>query len=150
MLREHGATVSVAESCTGGSLGERITSVAGSSDYFLGGFVTYTDRLKTELLGVDAALIAEHTAVSEAVAKAMALGAQIRTGSTYALSVTGEAGPVSSTGAPVGTVIVGLAGPEGTVEARSYNLFGDRNGIRARAATWALDDLRRAVGGNPR
>lgn len=150
MLREHGATVSVAESCTGGALGERFTSVAGSSDYFLGGFVTYTDRLKVDLLGVNGALLAEHSAVSEAAAKAMALGAQARTDSTYALSVTGEAGPGSSTGAPAGTVIIGLAGPQGNVEARRYNLFGDRNGIRARAATWALDDLRRAIGGKPR
>ena len=149
MLRERGATVSVAESCTGGSLGERITSVAGSSDYFLGGFLVYTDRLKTELLGVDAASIAEHSAVSEAVAGAMAAGARARTGSTYALSVTGEAGPASATGAPVGTVVIGLAGPKG-LEARRYHLFGDRNGIRARAATWALDDLRRAISGNPR
>jgi nicotinamide-nucleotide amidase len=149
MLRERGATVSVAESCTGGSLGERITSVAGSSDYFLGGFLVYTDRVKTELLGVDAALIAEHSAVSEAAAAAMALGARSRTGSTYALSVTGEAGPTSATGTPVGTVVLGLAGPDG-VKARRYNLFGDRNGIRARAVTWALDDLRRAMSGNPR
>jgi nicotinamide-nucleotide amidase len=150
MLRERGATVSVAESCTGGSLGERITSVAGSSDYFVGGFLAYTDRLKAELLGVDAALIAGHSAVSEAVAGAMAAGARARTGSTYALSVTGEAGPASATGAPVGTVIIGLAGPGKPAEARRYNLFGDRAGIRARAATWALDDLRREMGGNQR
>lgn len=150
MLRERGATVSVAESCTGGLLGERLTSVAGSSDYFLGGFLVYAGHLKTELLGVDAALIAQHSAVSEAVAEAMAVGARTRTGSTYALSITGEAGPESATGAPVGTVVIGLAGPEGKVEARRYHLFGDRNGIRARAAIWALDDLRRAMSGNPR
>ena len=89
MLRERGATVSVAESCTGGALGERITSIAGSSDYFLGGFLTYTDRLKTELLRVDAKLFAEQSAVSETVAAAMAAGArEIELGSTYALSVT--------------------------------------------------------------
>ncbi len=155
LLRQSGATLSVAESCTGGLLGERITSVPGSSAYFLGGFLTYAPVLKTELLGVDPALIAQHSSVSEPVAAAMALGAQARTGSTYALAITGEAGPQSLTGAPVGTVIIGLAGPglgpEGSGAcARSYNLFGDRTGIRARAAIWALDDLRRAITGKPR
>ena len=145
LLRERKATLSVAESCTGGLLGERITSVAGSSDYFLGGFLAYTDRLKTELLGVDTALIAQHSAVSEPVAIAMAVGAKARTGSTYAVSITGEAGPQSATSAPVGTIIIGLAGPDGYAQARTYNLFGDRTGIRARAAVWALDYLRRAV-----
>ena len=77
LLRERDATLSVAESCTGGMLGERITSVAGSSDYFVGGFLVYTDRMKTDLLGVDPALIAQHTAVSEEVARAMAEGAQV-------------------------------------------------------------------------
>ena len=150
MLRERSATVSVAESCTGGMLGERLTSVAGSSDYFLGGFLVYAERLKTELLGIDPALIAQHSLVSEPVAETMALQARARTGSTYAVSITGEAGPESATKAPVGTVVVGIAGPDGGATARSYNLFGDRNGIRARAATWALDDLRRAISGHPR
>jgi len=150
MLRERGATVSVAESCTGGLLGERITSVPGSSDYFVGGFLVYTDRLKTDLLGVDPELIPQHTAVSEPVAEAMALGARARTGSTYAVSVTGEAGPESATGVPVGTVVIGLAGPDGKAHACRYALFGDRAGIRARAAQWALDDLRRCMSGNPR
>jgi nicotinamide-nucleotide amidase len=150
MLRERGATVSVAESCTGGLLGERITSVPGSSDYFLGGFLVYTDRLKTDLLGVDPKLIAQHMAVSEPVAEAMALGARARTSSTYGVSVTGEAGPESATGVPVGTVVIGLAGPDGIAQARRYALFGDRSGNRARAAQWALDDLRRCLGGNPR
>jgi len=150
MLRERGATVSVAESCTGGLLGERLTSVAGSSSYFLGGFLVYAEHLKTKLLGVDAGLIAQYSAVSEAVAEAMAVGARARTGATYGVSITGEAGPESATGAPVGTIIVGLAGPDRKVAARRYSLFGDRNGIRARAAVWALDDLRRAMTGKPR
>jgi nicotinamide-nucleotide amidase len=144
-LRTRGATLCVAESCTGGWLGERITSVAGSSDYFLGGFLVYTDRMKTQLLGVDAGLLEQHTAVSEQAAKAMAQGARARTGSTYALSVTGEAGPLSQSGAPVGTVIVGWAGPEGEPQAARYQLFGDRSGVRARAAQWALDELRRKL-----
>ena len=150
MLRERGATVSVAESCTGGMLGERFTSVAGSSDYFLGGFVVYAERLKMELLGIDSALIAQHSLVSEPIAEAMALQARARTGSTYAVSITGEAGPESATSAPVGTVVIGIAGPDGTASVRRYSLFGDRVGIRNRATTWALDDLRRAMGGNPR
>jgi nicotinamide-nucleotide amidase len=145
MLRARGATLSVAESCTGGLLGERITSVAGSSDYFVGGFLVYNDREKVNLLGVEASLLAVHTSVSEEAAKAMAHGARLRTGSTYAISVTGEAGPESSTGAPVGTVIIGLAGPEGEPIAERYTLFGERNGIRARAAQWALDYFRRNI-----
>jgi nicotinamide-nucleotide amidase len=144
-LRARGATVSVAESCTGGWLGERITSVAGSSDYFVGGFLVYTDPMKTRLLGVDAALLKQFTAVSEQAAKAMAEGARARTGSTYAVSVTGEAGPQSQSGAPVGTVVVGLASPDGEPQAYRYQLFGDRNGVRSRAAQWALDELRRKL-----
>ena len=142
-LRQLGATLSVAESCTGGLLGERITSVAGSSDYFVGGFLAYSSRMKTHLLGVDPGLLAAHTAVSEEVAMAMAVGARTRTGSTYAVSITGEAGPESATGQPVGTMIIGFAGDGVEPVARKYHLFGGRDGVRARAAQWALDDLRR-------
>jgi nicotinamide-nucleotide amidase len=144
-LRGRSATLSVAESCTAGLLGGRITSVAGSSDYFIGGFLLYSDQMKTDLLGVDPELLARHSAVSEECAKAMAAGARTRTGSTFAVSVTGEAGPESSTGAPVGTVIIGIAEPDGEPQAKRYLLFGDRNGVRARAAQWALDDLRRKL-----
>ena len=135
-LRARNATLSVAESCSGGLLGDRITSVPGSSDYFVGGFLVYTDWMKTELLGVTPELLAEHTAVSEECALAMAEGARIRTGSTFAVSVTGEAGPESQTGAPVGTVIIGYAGPGAEPQAQRYLLFGDRKGVRARAAQW--------------
>ncbi len=144
-LRARRATLSVAESCSGGLLGGRITSVRGSSDYFAGGFLVYTDRMKTELLGVTPELLAEHTAVSEECARAMAEGARLRTGSTFAVSVTGEAGPESQTGAPVGTVIIGYAAPGVEPQAKRYLLFGDRNGVRARAAQWALDELRRKL-----
>lgn len=144
-LRARNATLCVAESCTGGLLGDRITSVPGSSDYFLGGFLTYSNQMKTQLLGVAPELLTQYTPVSEECAQAMAAGARLRTGSTYAVSVTGEAGPESSTGAPVGTVIIGIAGPSGEPQANRYLLFGDRNGIRARAAQWALDDLRRKL-----
>ena len=148
-LRSGNATLSVAESCSAGLLGGRITSVAGSSDYFVGGFLVYSDQMKIDLLGVDPQLLARYTAVSEECAKAMAVGARTRTGSTIAVSVTGEAGPQSSTGAPVGTVIIGIAGPDSEPQAKRYLLFGDRNGIRARAAQWALDDLRRKLSSEP-
>ncbi len=144
MLRARGATLAVAESCTGGMLAERITSVAGSSDYFLGGFLVYSDRMKTELLGIDAALIEKHTAVSEEVARAMAEGARSRTGATCAISVSGEAGPQSATGAAAGTVIIGYAGPSGS-EARRFHLPGDRKRVRTLAAQTALDFLRRRI-----
>jgi nicotinamide-nucleotide amidase len=145
LLRDRGATVSVAESCTGGMVGERLTSVAGSSDYFVGGFVTYTDRMKTDLLGIDPGLIAEHTAVSKEVARAMAENARLRTGSTFALSISGEAGPESGSGAPVGTIFVGFAGPDGPPEALRFAMPGDRPRIRGFATQAALDLLRRRL-----
>jgi nicotinamide-nucleotide amidase len=126
-------------------VGERVTSVAGSSDYFLGGFVTYTDRLKIDLLGVDPALLAQHTAVSKETARAMAEGARTRTGSTFAISITGEAGPESSTGAPVGTIFVGFASPDRQPEALRFAMPGDRPRIRGFATQAALDLLRRRL-----
>jgi nicotinamide-nucleotide amidase len=145
LLRARGATLSVAESCTGGWLGEKITSIAGSSDYFVGGFLVYSDRMKIELLGVDPGQIERHTAVSEEVARAMAEGARSRTGSTFAVSVTGEAGPESSTGVTPGTVFLGFAGPDGSSEVRKIQLPGDRNRVRMMAAHTALDFLRRKM-----
>ncbi len=145
LLRERGATVSVAESCTGGMVGERLTSVPGSSDYFLGGFLTYSDRMKTELLGVDPAVLAAHTAVSAEAAAAMVEGARTRTGSTYAIATTGEAGPESGSGAPVGTVYVGFAGDGVATTVRRYQMPGDRARIRGFAANAALDRLRRGI-----
>ena len=144
LLREHQATLSIAESCTGGMLGERITTMPGSSKHFLGGFVTYSDILKVELLGVDPALIEQHTSVSKEVAAAMAAGTRARTGSTFALSITGEAGPESNSGVPVGTVFVGFAGPDVT-EAIRFAMPGDRARIRGFATQAALDLLRRRL-----
>jgi len=145
-LRQRRQTLSVAESCTGGLLGGRITSVPGSSDYFRGGFLTYADKTKTELLGVSADLIAAHTAVSEEVARAMADGAKRRTQTDYALSVTGYAGPEGGTKEnPVGTVFVGLATPSGT-EARRLRLPGERDRVRNFAVQNALNILRLALG----
>jgi nicotinamide-nucleotide amidase len=140
------ATLSVAESCTGGLLGQRITSVAGSSKYFVGGFLVYSDLMKEQLLGVDRHLIDAHTAVSEEVACAMAEGARQRTGSTYGVSITGEAGPESASGAPVGTVIIAVASPDRPTEPRRLQLPGDRARVRTFAAQAALDFLRRKLG----
>jgi len=145
-LRARGATLSVAESCTGGLLAERITSIPGSSDYFVGGFLVYSNRMKTELLGVDAALLTAHGAISEPVAEAMALGARRRADSTFGLSITGVAGPAGGTEAePAGTVVIGLAGPD-ACRAHRFRFLGDRARVRALAAQNALDLLRRELG----
>jgi nicotinamide-nucleotide amidase len=145
LLRERGATLAVAESCTGGLLGARITDVPGSSDYFAGGFLTYNDRMKTELLNVPAGLLAEHTAVSAPVAIAMAEGARARTGSTHALSVTGIAGPNGATSTnPVGVVFIGLATPQAS-DSRRLQFPGNRTRVRELAVQTALDFLRRAL-----
>jgi nicotinamide-nucleotide amidase len=145
MLHDRSATVAVAESCTGGMLGERITSVPGSSHYFAGGFLVYTNAMKTGLLGVDPDVLAKHTAVSDPVARAMADGARERTGSTYALSVTGIAGPEGGTEEmPVGTGFIGISGPNGT-DARKFRWVGDRRRIRHAAVQSALDLLRRRM-----
>ncbi len=147
LLRSQKATVSVAESCTGGMLGERFTSVAGSSDYFVGGFITYTNEMKIEMLGVPPEILTEHGAVSKPVAEAMATGARRRTGSTYALSVTGLAGPNAGGDAlPVGTTFIGLADAAGTLVLQRQFL-GDRTRIRNFASQLALDLLRRRISG---
>ena len=143
MLRERHNTLSVAESCTGGLLGERITSVPGSSTYFLGGFITYASRMKVEWLGVPEDIIAQFGAVSKETAEAMALGARRRTGSTYALAITGVAGPDSGgEKAPVGAIYVGLADAAGC-QVLHRQFIGDRTRIRQFATQMALDMLRR-------
>jgi PncC family amidohydrolase len=101
--------------------------------------------MKTDLLGVDPALLAEHTSVSEEAARAMAQGARARTGATFAISITGEAGPESATGAPVGTIFVGYEGPTGPPHARRFAMPGDRTRIRGFATQAALDLLRRRI-----
>jgi nicotinamide-nucleotide amidase len=138
-----GSTLSVAESCTGGQLAQRITSIPGSSKYFVGGFLVYSDLMKEQLLGVDPSLIAAHTAVSEEVARAMAEGCRQRTGSMYSISVTGEAGPESASGAPVGTVFLAIASPGRPTESLRLQLPGDRTRVRTFAAQASLDFLRR-------
>jgi len=145
LLRKRIATVSTAESCTGGLIAGRLTEQGGSSAFFLGGFVTYSDGQKVQVLGVPSALIEKHSAVSEPVAAAMADGARRLAGSTFALSVTGYAGPSGGTDFdPIGTVYIGLAGPDGTRVTR-FRYGGDRFRIRALATQGALDLLRRKL-----
>jgi nicotinamide-nucleotide amidase len=141
------ATLVVAESATGGGLAERITSVAGSSEYFLGGFVTYTREMKTALLGVPEETLAQHGAVSTETAAAMAAGAIAKTGATWAVSITGNAGP-STDGdeAPVGSVFIGVAGPGGVEVFHRIWPSSDRPRVRAFAAQMALDMLNRKLG----
>ncbi len=144
-LVDAGQTLATAESCTGGLIGEMITAVSGSSEYFLGGFVTYANDAKADLLGVDEALLAEHGAVSEPVARAMADGCRQRLDADWALAVTGIAGPTGGTEEkPVGLVFIALAGPADTAVHR-HVFPGDRGIIRRRAATAALNHLRLAL-----
>ncbi|MEO7138458.1 MAG: competence/damage-inducible protein A [Gemmatimonadales bacterium] len=143
--RSRGMRLAVAESCTGGLLGARLTEVPGSSDVFVGGVIAYDNALKVNLLGVPEALLAEHGAVSEPVARAMAQGAVERLGVSAAISVTGVAGPGGGTAEkPVGTVWLGCA-VEGTVETRRSLFPGTRHEVRARAAQAALHLLYRGL-----
>ena len=151
-IRARGATLAVAESCTGGLLSHRITRIAGVSDVFLGGVVAYANAAKTELLGVPDALIGEHGAVSEEVARAMALGVARRCGATFGVGITGIAGPAGgSEEKPVGTVWTAVSYGEEVVT-RLGRFPGDREGIQARAAQDALRLLAeraRSAGGTP-
>jgi nicotinamide-nucleotide amidase len=136
--RAQGVRLAVAESCTGGLLGARLTEVPGSSDVFVGGVIAYDNALKTELLGVPEAVLAEHGAVSEPVARLMAEAAARRFGAAAAVSVTGIAGPAGGTPEkPVGTVWIGCS-YNGSVETRRTVYPGSRHEVRARAAQSAL------------
>jgi nicotinamide-nucleotide amidase len=140
-----GYTLSVAESCTGGLIAQRVTSIAGSSKFFIEGVVAYSNDAKTRSLGVEPILILEHGAVSAPVAEAMAEGVRKRTGTDFGLSVTGIAGPGGGTvEKPVGLVYIALA-DDVTTQHRKLMLPGDRNLIRWRASQAALDLLRRRL-----
>ncbi|HEX9671442.1 MAG TPA: competence/damage-inducible protein A [Thermoanaerobaculia bacterium] len=146
LLRRAGRTLAVAESCTGGLVAQRVTAVAGSSDYFVGGVVAYTNRLKTELAGVPAELLRAHGAVSEPVAVALAEGARGRLGADYGIGVTGVAGPGGGSEAkPVGTVHISIAGPDGPPGHRRVRFPGDRERVRWQASQLALELLRRRL-----
>ena len=136
------ATVTTAESCTGGLLAKMLTDIPGSSDIFKTGFVTYANESKIDLLGVDPKTLEQHGAVSEPIASQMAAGALNRTQSDFALSITGIAGPTGGTPAkPVGMVCIALATGT-TVKVRTFNFPGDREMIRDRSAKMALAMLR--------
>ena len=146
VLKEKQSTVSTAESCTGGLIAKSITDVAGSSAVLAGGMVTYTNRIKIDVLGVDADIIGEHTEVSNACAKAMAMRAKEVFGTDYALSATGYAGPGGGTEKdPTGTVYIGIATPQGV---RSECVFVEdatraqvRNAVAHHALQMLLDEI---------
>jgi len=145
-LRARGETVCVAESCTGGMLGARWTEISGSSDVFLGGVIAYDDRIKRALLGVSQEILRTDGAVSEACAAAMARGCRERLDATWALSVTGVAGPTGgSEEKPVGTVWLACANSEAEWT-RRLRLPGNREQNRVWSVAHALDLLREAVG----
>ncbi len=140
------ATLSVAESCTGGLLAQRLTAVPNASRSFTGGFVVYSNEMKTLCAGVPAPILDAHGAVSEPVARLLAEGTRERLGTTLALSITGIAGPAATSGPdkdkPAGLVYVALAGSEGT-QVKQFNLLGDRERVRLWATQHALEMLRR-------
>ena len=141
-LRARGSTITTAESCTGGLIAAACTAVAGSSDWFERGFVTYSNDAKTELLGVDAALIAGHGAVSEVVARAMAEGALVHSHANLGVAVTGIAGPGGATqGKPVGTVWLALAQRGAATRSELLQLGGDRSAVREQTVQHALARL---------
>jgi nicotinamide-nucleotide amidase len=145
-LTARGLTLAVAESCTGGLVGHRLTSVPGSSGFFERGVVVYSNRAKEELLGVPADVLGAHGAVSGPCAEAMVRGICERAGTACGLSITGIAGPDGGTPTkPVGTVFIGLAAP-GVLEARHFRFAGGRAAVKWQSSQMALDMLRRSLG----
>ena len=145
LLQMRSMTLAVAESCTGGLLAERITSLSGSSRYFLGGAVVYSNELKTQFANVPKALINQHGAVSREVAASMAEGIRKRCLASYGVGITGVAGPTGGTEQkPVGLVYIALAGEEGT-QVVERNFPGNRKRIRQFAVQQALEMIRRAL-----
>ena len=141
-LRERGWKLATAESCTGGMIAAACTDLAGSSDWFERGFVTYSNEAKTESLGVPAALIAQHGAVSEEVARAMAEGALAHSHAQLAVAVTGIAGPGGAVpGKPVGTVWLALAHRGEVRLCERLQLDGDRSAVREQTVQAALAAL---------
>lgn len=141
-LLARGWKVTVAESCTGGLVAGAITSVAGSSDWFDVGYVTYSNAVKASLLGVPGATLAAHGAVSEEAARAMAVGALAKSGADLAVAVTGIAGPAGGTPAkPVGTVCFAWAEKGDAVESTTRRFDGDRAAVRGQSVSFALRRL---------
>jgi len=143
-LRAHGWRIAVAESCTAGLVLGRLTDVPGSSAWVVGGVVAYANEVKVQQLGVPAALLQEHGAVSEPVAQAMASGVRERLGADVGLAITGIAGPDGgSPEKPIGTVVIALSGPREIV--KTLRFAGDRQMVRTQSVAAALDMVRRAA-----
>jgi nicotinamide-nucleotide amidase len=145
LLRQHQLTIAVAESCTGGLLGGRLTAIPGSSDVVLGGVIAYANMVKEDSLGVDVAALQDYGAVSEEVVRQMAAGVRKATRANVGLAITGVAGPGGGTpDKPVGTVWI-AADVNGDVHTRLLRLWGDRDEIRQRSAQWTMDLLRQRL-----
>lgn len=141
-LLARGQTLATAESCTGGLVGAALTGLPGSSAWYLGGIVAYSNSLKTRLLGVTPETLKRHGAVSSATAKAMAAGARKKCKADFAVSITGIAGPGGGTPhKPVGLVFMAMAGPDGRIGGWEYHFTGRRANIRAQAVKTVLQRL---------
>jgi nicotinamide-nucleotide amidase len=137
-LRDKGWTLSIAESCTGGLICDRITDISGSSDYFMGGMVTYSNESKAEHLGIPLSIIKRHGAVSQQVARRMAQGVRKAFHTTFGLSTTGVAGPTGATKrSPIGRVFIGICDGK-TTWVRKFDLKGSRREIKKKAAEEAF------------
>ncbi len=148
LLKERNQTISVAESCTGGLLGSKLTDIEGSSSYFVGGIIAYSNQVKQEKLGVSAETLEAHGAVSEEVATEMALGVKKQFDSDWGVSITGIAGPSGGTvEKPVGTVWAAVADIQNQVYPFQLSLPGSREWVRQRSSVYALDQVRRLVVG---
>jgi len=146
LLKNRGLTLATAESCTGGLLAKKLTDIAGSSDYFLGGFITYSNQLKTKELGVSAELLEARGAVSDEAARAMAEAARDRSSADIAIAITGIAGPSGGTrDKPVGLVYIALADKKGAWSQRFQFLPWSRAAVRELAAETALEIIRRRI-----
>jgi nicotinamide-nucleotide amidase len=148
LLKQRGQTLAVAESCTGGGLGQALTEVPGSSAYFLGGVISYANSVKIDLLGVNPDDLAAEGAVSAIVAQQMAAGVRARLGADWGIGITGVAGPDGGTDdKPVGLVYIGIAAPDGSTEGIKYQLssFRDRELIRRMSASQSLNLLRQRL-----
>jgi nicotinamide-nucleotide amidase len=138
-LLSTGQRLATAESCTGGWVAQSLTAIAGSSDWFERGFVSYSNAAKQQMLSVSPATLDQHGAVSEATAAAMAAGALLHSHADWALAITGIAGPGGgSADKPVGSVCFGWAGPDGRLEVESCRFEGSREEVRAQSVAYAL------------
>jgi PncC family amidohydrolase len=138
LLRQRGATLATAESLTGGRLAALLTEIPGSSEAYRGGVVAYATQMKIQVLGVSETVVERHGVVSAECAGAMARGVRRLTGATYGVSTTGVAGPEEQEGKPVGTVYLGVSGPDGD-NAIALELVGDRGTIQGRTCREALE-----------